>query len=190
VSDRYLIAGLGNPGRKYKNTRHNAGFMVIDKLAQEFNGSFKKAKFTCEQSEIKIAYKAVILAKPLTYMNNSGLAVFELMQYYKIDPSQLLLVYDDADLPLGRLRMRAQGSAGGHKGVASVIRHLKTQEFPRLRVGIGSEFGKEEMVNFVLSSFSKKERQELNNIISSAVDAVKGFIVDGLDKTMNWVNSA
>ncbi len=190
MSERYLIAGLGNPGKKYKNTRHNAGFMVLDMLAQEFSDSFKKSKFSCELDEIKVDQKAVILAKPLTYMNNSGLAVFELMQYYKIEPSQLLLVYDDADLPLGRLRMRAQGSAGGHRGIASVIRYLKTQEFPRLRIGIGSEIGKEEMINFVLSSFSKKERQELNTIISSAVDAVKGFIVDGLDQTMNWVNSA
>ena len=187
MSDRYLIVGLGNPGKKYQETRHNVGFRVLDRLAEKYQARFKRARAAADLAQVRHEKGLVLLAKPMTFMNNSGLAVVELVNYYKVDLPNLLVVYDDADLPLGRLRLRAQGSSGGHKGLASVISHLQSQSFPRLRLGIQSE-EKDDMVDFVLSPFSKKERPEAELMIEKAVDAVELFLRLGLDQAMNRVN--
>ncbi len=168
-----LVVGLGNPGKKYKNSKHNIGFMALDSYAITNKIKYRKSiRFT---SEIAKTEKA-ILAKPKTYMNNSGLAVRKIMEYYKILPKDVLIVFDDLNLPFAKIRLRQTGSAGGHNGIKSIISHLSTQDFKRLRVGIGRDSNKEMKVD-VLSNFSKAEAQKLteleidfNNIIESFVN--------------------
>ena len=180
--------GLGNPGRKYKKTRHNIGFIVLERLAISYQGSFKKGRFSSEMSTIEIDRNAVILAKPLTFMNNSGMAVAELMRYYDIEMSRLLIIYDDVDIPFSKIRIRGQGTAGGHKGVESVIQYLKSNNFARLRIGINSEHAKENTKKFVLSKFSKNEQNELEEIIQKCASAAITFINEGIENTMNEFN--
>lgn len=188
MSDTYLIVGLGNPGRQYDKTRHNAGFMVVDRLAQELGGKFKKGRGAYEISDGRWNEASVLLAKPLTFMNNSGMAVAELVRYYQIDISRLLIVSDEIDLTFGRIRLRPQGSAGGHNGLSSIIQYLNTTSFARLRIGIGTEFAKRDMVDFVLSRFSRNEQEELDPVLATSVGAVLSFIGDGIDTAMNLYN--
>lgn len=189
MPDRYLIIGLGNPGKDYSDTRHNIGFMVLDSFAKENNCSFKKSKFYAQVTEIQIARKSVILAKPTTYMNNSGQAVSAIVNYYKITDENILVVYDDADLPLGKMRLREKGGSGGHKGMASIIGHLSTREFPRLRLGINSEYGRNQMANFVLSSFAKEEQPAVANMVAKTCDVIKNFVTTDIARVMNIVNA-
>ena len=188
MSDNYMIVGLGNPGSEYQKTRHNIGYMVVDRIAQEFNTKFKKGRGAYYYTTVIVEGHRTILAKPLTYMNKSGLAVAYLLNYYDIDLSQLLIVFDEADLPFGRLRIRKQGGSGGHNGISSIIQHVNSHEFARLRIGIGTEYAKKDMVNFVLSDFSRIEQQELDTVITMAVRVVISFIRDGIDRTMNAFN--
>ena len=188
MSDRYLIAGLGNPGRKYQKTRHNIGFMTVDRLARSFHESFKKGKGPYQSCSIRSGDQVIICAQPMTFMNNSGMAVRELVHYFDIDLCRLLIIYDDADLLFGRIRMRKTGGAGGHNGVKSVIQHLNTKEFARLRIGIGSDIAKKDMINFVLSGFSKNEHKELDYILDKSVNAALCFVHDGIDTAMNQFN--
>ena len=187
--DLHLIVGLGNPGRDYHSTRHNTGFMVVEHIAGGCGTTFKKHRGLAELARINVHRAPVLLAKPLTFMNNSGLAVNHLMHHYKIELSRLLVVCDDLALPLGRLRLRGQGSSGGHKGLGSIIEHLHTQQFARLRIGIGPEHPADDTVDFVLSSFSRKEKKLTDGIIQKAVWTVESFITEGLEKTMTLVNS-
>lgn len=189
MSNRFTVVGLGNPGIKYKKTRHNIGFMVINQLAQEFNTHLYQKKGLYETGEFSYNNNLVILAKPLTFMNNSGQVVSQIVHYYKIVLSHLLIIIDDVELPLGRIRIRPKGSSGGHNGLKSIINHLDTPEFARLRIGIGSEYAKKDMTKFVLSNFSRNEQKEVHSIINLSCESIKSFIDDGIDKTMNKYNS-
>ncbi len=183
----FLIVGLGNPGRKYMKTRHNIGFLVADECAARWAVKFRKGRGPYETAETQFDEK-VILAKPTTFMNNSGQAVIELMTYFNIAPEKTLIVYDDLDLPFGTLRLRAAGSAGGHNGLKSVIQHVNSKNLARLRIGIGTEFAKRDTTNFVLSRFSRNEQKELDSITSTAADAVEVFLRQGIDRAMNLFN--
>jgi len=189
MAERMLIVGLGNPGSKYSKTRHNIGFMVLDKLAEQKGLSYKKGRGPYETAVFVQKSQPIILAKPLTFMNNSGQAVAELLHYFDIDLAQLLIVFDDIELPFGRIRLRAQGSSGGHNGLESVLQHINSKNFARLRIGIGTEYAKRDMIKFVLSSFSRNEQKDLDAIIDRSIDAVLDFIEYGIDFTMNRYNS-
>jgi len=188
TDSRYLIIGLGNPGKKYRDTRHNVGFMVVDDLAGELGLTFQQGRGDYLQASGLVDQKKVTLIKPLTFMNNSGLAVRQAVQFYKNDLSNILVVVDDFQIPLGVIRIRKQGSDGGHKGLASIISHLGTKKFPRLRVGIGRETLIDNWVSFVLSDFSREELKLLEQVIPIAREAIVSFIVEGLEKTMNKYN--
>jgi PTH1 family peptidyl-tRNA hydrolase len=185
MSEKHLIVGLGNPGWRYANTRHNVGFKVVERLAERLHLDFRAGK-----GDYVIASGAtILLMKPLTFMNNSGLAVRHAADYFGLEPGQMLIVFDDHQLPLGKMRLRASGSDGGHKGMASVIQHLGTPEIPRLRLGISAEFEKGEMADYVLSAFSKEEQKRLPQIYERAVEAALSFINDGVQQAMNKFNS-
>lgn len=181
------VVGLGNPGLAYRNTRHNAGFMVVDLVADRLKAPIRRRGPKALLGEGRLDDFRVILAKPQTYMNNSGEAVRALLDYYRLSPTDLLVVCDDVNLPLGRLRLRARGSAGGHNGLKSIIAHLGTEEFPRLRLGVGTpEPG--EMVDHVLGRFAKAERDLLREQVGRAADAVECFLQAGIDEAMNRFN--
>lgn len=186
MSEKHLIVGLGNPGPRYGETRHNVGFKVVERLAEKLNLNFRAGK-----GEYLIASGTVevLLLKPLTYMNNSGLAVRHAADYFDIALARVLIVFDDYQLPLGKLRLRASGSDGGHNGMASVIQHLGTPDVARLRLGIGAEFGKGEMANYVLATFSRAEQKLLPEIYDRAVAAASSFMADGMQTAMNKFNA-
>lgn len=190
MSDKFLIVGLGNPGGEYEKTRHNIGFMIVDQIAKDASASFKKGKSAAVETSAHIAGQSVILAKPLTFMNNSGSAVAGLVNYYDIEIDRLLIIMDEVELPFGRLRVRKQGGSAGHNGMKSIIQHLNSKEFARLRIGIGTEYAKKDMSKFVLSNFSRNEQQELDLIVNTSVDIVHSFIRDGIDRTMNTFNTS
>jgi len=189
MPDKFLIVGLGNPGKKYVNTRHNAGFLAINRFAKEVNATFKKLGNHSRIAHTSVEHIPVILLKPQLYMNNSGISVANVINYYKIDLSRVLIILDDFNLPLGKIRLRPQGSAGGHNGLKSIIEHLKTQNFARLRLGIGNEDNRLGMTDFVLSEFSKAEWPAVEEMIATAVDATKTFITRGLDIAMTRYNN-
>lgn len=178
-----LLVGLGNPGREYRDTRHNVGFMLLDRLAQRERVEFRVEKSW--QAEVARAGD-LLLCKPLTYMNLSGQAVRPLSQFYKIEPSQVLVILDDIALPLGKLRFRTNGSAGGHNGLASVIEHFGTPAIPRLRIGIGgAERG---MVDHVLGRFALEERPAVEQSLDRALEAIDCARTRGLGAAMNAYN--
>ncbi len=189
MPETYFIVGLGNPGRRYSKTRHNTGFMVADKIVSTFYGSLEKIETLAEIAHLTISQKQVIVAKPQTYMNNSGIAVKALVQRFNINLDHLLVIYDDVNLEFGRLKIKGGGSSGGHNGMESILFHLQSDEFPRLRVGIGSPKMAHNMVRFVLSGFTRTERQLMNDIVHNAEKAATSFIMDGLEKTMNSYNA-
>ncbi|MCG3120390.1 MAG: Peptidyl-tRNA hydrolase [bacterium] len=186
MSEKYLIVGLGNPGTRYAGTRHNIGFKVAESLAERLHLSFRAGK---GDYLIATGVGETMLLKPLTYMNNSGMAVRHAVDYFDLAHERVLIVFDDYQLPLGKLRLRASGSDGGHNGMASVIQHLGTPAVPRLRLGISSEFEKGEMANYVLSTFSKAEQKLLPEIYDRAVEAVLCFVSQGMQQAMNKFNS-
>ncbi len=188
--DKYCIVGLGNPGRQYKPTRHNVGFMVLDHLAEDAGISFRKKGNFAEIAETIIQSKPTVLIKPQTFMNRSGIAIAEFRRYLQYDLQNYLIVLDEVNLPLGKIRIRERGSSGGHKGLASIIEHLGTQDIARLRLGVGTESVRDDMVEFVLSKFTKGERAQLDLMITTAVEAVQSFIVDGIEITMNRFNAS
>lgn len=190
MSDKFLIVGLGNPGGEYEKTRHNIGFMIVDQIAKDASASFKKGRNAAVETSAHIAGQSVILAKPLTFMNNSGSAVAGLVNYYDIDLDRLLIIMDEVELPFGRLRVRKQGGSAGHNGMKSIIQHLNSKDFARLRIGIGTEYAKKDMSKFVLSNFSRNEQQELDFIVGTSVDVVHSFIRNGIDRTMNTFNTS
>lgn len=181
-----LVVGLGNPGRQYASTRHNVGFMVIDRLARELNVAVTKKMFNCLVGQGLIDREKIILAMPQTYMNLSGQAVGPLLNWHKLGPSDLVVIYDDLDLPAGSLRIRPAGGSGGHKGMQSIIAVLGTENFARVRVGIGRpEIVDMETVDYVLSRLDSKEMEET---LKAAAGAVVGIVREGLEKTMNLYN--
>ncbi|MBE9157975.1 aminoacyl-tRNA hydrolase [Nodosilinea sp. LEGE 06152] len=187
-----LIVGLGNPGDKYAGTRHNIGFDVVDRLSKTWAIALKQERrFQAEYGAgFGPRHEKVYLLKPLTYMNRSGQSMRAALDWLKLSPAQVLVVYDDMDLPVGRLRLRLSGSAGGHNGMKSAIAHLGTQDFPRLRVGIGaSDRGSDgAVVSHVLGNFSKAERTTMDAVVDTALRALEKATTDGVEKAMNLYN--
>jgi PTH1 family peptidyl-tRNA hydrolase len=183
-----VVVGLGNPGRKYADTRHNLGFFVVDELAKRTSAPLSKKRMQAEITEARLGDHRLILAMPQTYMNDSGLAVREIVRWYKVPPEDVLVVVDDLDLPFGQMRIRARGSAGGHNGLKSIFQHLGSQEIPRLRIGIGR--GGNHAVAHVLSRFSPEERDALPAVVGSAADAVELWAEEGIIRAMDQTNGA
>lgn len=182
-----LVVGLGNPGRRYASHRHNVGFQCLDRLAQAWGLSFNRRKHKALLAEGEIAGLKVILAKPQTFMNLSGEAVGQLARFYKVHPENILVIYDDLDLPAGKIRLRPEGGSGGHKGMKSIIEHLGTDAFPRLRVGIGRPtYG--DPVDYVLSDFAPDERMAREGACERAVSAVEFWLTEGMEAAMNRYN--
>ncbi|MCK5314122.1 MAG: aminoacyl-tRNA hydrolase [Anaerolineales bacterium] len=186
---RFLIVGLGNPGRQYKGNRHNVGFMLADRLAERLGVAFSRMESRALVTKTNYLGKQLILAKPQTYMNLSGQAVAALVRFYKIPLDHLLIAYDDVDLPLGTIRIRPMGGSGGQKGMKSTIERLSTEEFPRIRLGVDRPPGSMEAAAYVLKDFSKDEAEMVHHIIDRASDAVLVFIAEGLEAAMNKYNS-
>jgi PTH1 family peptidyl-tRNA hydrolase len=187
MSAPYALVGLGNPGSQYELTRHNVGFLVVDRIAHLLKARFKPGKGRYQIADATCEGRHVLLVKPQTYMNASGEAVVELVHRYQVPLERLLIILDDFQLPLGRIRLRPRGSDGGHNGLASVIYQLRTEEFPRLRVGIGDDIGGDP-VAFVLSEFSRDEMQQVPDIVDRAAQAALTFIAEGIDTAMNRFN--
>ena len=183
-----IICGLGNPGKQYEYTHHNMGFLVIDKLADHFNVQINKLKFKALIGETHIGTEKVILVKPQTFMNLSGEAVRDIMNFYKANPEDLLVIYDDIDIPLGTIRMRAKGSAGTHNGMKSIIYQLQYDNFPRLRVGLGGEHDAP-LINFVLQGISRQEAPVLEESLTKASQAAEMWVREGLTKAVYFANS-
>jgi PTH1 family peptidyl-tRNA hydrolase len=186
-----LIVGLGNPGSKYEQTRHNIGFEVVDVLARYWQVSWQnnprfQGMFTETRSPMG---DKIFLLKPTTYMNHSGQAVRAVMDWYKLTPESILVIYDDLDLPVGRLRIRLSGSAGGHNGMKSIIAHLNSQKFPRLRVGISKSSPEKETISHVLGRFTLTELPLIQEVLNLAVDAVELSLKQGIEKAMNLYNN-
>lgn len=186
----YLIVGLGNPGREYRNNRHNIGFMVLDQLAKELNLSFGRVEHKSVVAKGSYQNQPIILAKPQTYMNLSGGAVCSLLRYYRIPLNRLLVVFDDVDLPWETMRLRPAGGSGGHKGVQSIIQALGSEDFPRLRLGIGRPPGRRQAAHYVLKDFSPTEEEALAFVLQKAVQAILTFVTQGLETAMNRFNSS
>jgi peptidyl-tRNA hydrolase, PTH1 family len=184
-----LIVGLGNPGAKYAGTRHNVGYQFVDSLAESQGLTSTRRQFHAQVIDGKVAGHRVLLAKPLTFMNLSGNAVGSLVRFYKLDPADLIVIYDDLDLPLGRARLRPQGGSGGHKGMKSIIERLGTQEFARLRIGIGRPRSGEP-VSYVLKNFSEDEKIDLDRTFTRARESLIVWMNDGIDLAMNDLNRA
>ncbi|MBJ8112465.1 aminoacyl-tRNA hydrolase [Bacillus cereus group sp. N6] len=184
-----LIVGLGNPGREYELTRHNIGFMAIDELAKRWNISLNEQKFKGVFGAGFVNGEKVILLKPLTYMNLSGESIRPLMDYYKIDVEDFVVLYDDLDIPVGKLRLRMKGSAGGHNGVKSTISHLGTQEFQRIRMGIDRPKNGMKVVDYVLGRFTSEEIPDVSYSIEKAADACEEWLNKPFLQIMNTFNS-
>lgn len=181
-----LVVGLGNPGTEYEGTRHNIGFELVDRLAAESDSKWsRERKF---RAKVTKSGNGVILAKPLTFMNLSGNAVARLGRFYKLLPHQILVVYDDLDLPIGKIRFRKDGSSGGHNGIKSIIEFLSTKNFPRLKLGIGAADQNATVIGHVLGKFSKNEQEELEKVLAIAVDGVNCALSEGMDQAMNQFN--
>lgn len=184
----YLVVGLGNPGKQYEQTRHNVGFIAIDELSKELNISVDKLKFKSMIGEGRIGTEKIILAKPQTFMNLSGQAVVELMNYYKVDISNLIVIYDDIDLDVGKIRIRKSGSSGTHNGMRNIIYLLGKQDFPRIRIGVSKPRNGQDLANFVLSKFDKTEVELVVDAIKKSAKAVIETAETNLDKAMNMYN--
>ena len=189
TSESWLIVGLGNPGKEYTNTRHNCGFRAIDILAEKLGCKIDKGKFQGLFGQTTYQGKKVFLLKPLTYMNASGVSVLQLSSYYGIPPSRIIVLFDDISLDPGRLRVRSDGSAGGHNGIKSVIRELGSQEFPRVKIGVGAKPNPQmELADWVLSTFNQAEQKILTSTLPYAADAALSIIERGIPDTANRYN--
>lgn len=183
-----VIVGLGNPGGKYSLTRHNVGFDVIDLVGKKLDIKVNKVKFKALIGEGTWGGQRIVLVKPSTYMNLSGESIRPLMDFYKLDPRDLMIVLDDIDIEFGTLRIKKKGSAGTHNGLKSIISHIGTDQFPRLKIGIGQKPPHYDLADFVLSKFSKSERIIIDEAIANAADAIDEFIIRGIDSAMNKYN--
>lgn len=188
MNEIFLIVGLGNPGREYRENRHNIGFMLIDRLSVRLDARMRRMQSKALLGSVSYQDAKVILAKPQTFMNLSGQAVQGLCHFYKLPLSNLIVVHDDLDLPFGTLRLRPGGGAGGQKGIKSTIERLGTPDFPRLRLGIGRPPGRMDAAAYVLQDFAKGDEQMLSETLDRAADAVLTFIEKGLDRAMNEFN--
>ena len=185
----WLIAGLGNPGGQYDGTRHNAGFAVADELARRGGFSIRRARFKALTADASIGGQGVLVMKPATYMNLSGEAVGEAARFYKLTQDHVLVISDDVDLPLGKLRLRTGGSAGGHNGLKSVIQHLGSDQFPRLKVGVGGKPHPDyDLADWVLGRLQGEDKKMMDETVQRAADAVECLLRDGINKAMNQFN--
>lgn len=185
---RYLIVGLGNPGAEYQNTRHNVGFRAVDLLAERHRIDTRKTQKRAFVGHGRIGDMPVALAKPITFMNLSGESIAALLRAFDLQPADVIVVTDDVDLSTGRLRVRPSGSAGGHNGLKSVIEHLRTEDFPRIRIGVGRPKGERAMIDHVLSKFERTELEPIAQAIESAADAVETILSEGVEAAMNRFN--
>ena len=189
MENLFLIVGLGNPGREYARTRHNAGFLLVELLAQRWRADWTlEKKFQSRIARVEISRKQVILCQPLTYMNVSGEAVGALVNFYRLPLNQLLVAVDDADLPLGEIRLRPSGSNGGHHGLESVEQHLATRDYTRLRIGIGRQGSVREITGHVLGKFAAEEAGLFEKILTKAADQTECWLAEGIEKAMNRFN--
>lgn len=184
----WLIVGLGNPGEKYAHTRHNMGFLTVDLLAEQEGQKLNKVKFKSTFDIFHFAGQRCLVMKPQTYMNLSGEAVREAVQFYKIPADHVLVIYDDVSLPVGKLRVRPTGSAGGHNGIKNIIAHLGTQDFPRIKIGTGAPGEGGDMIDWVIGTPSQAERKILLDAFERAIDAAECIIRQGCQKAMNDFN--
>lgn len=186
----YIIAGLGNPTEKYRGTRHNVGFDTIEKLARDNSISLETYKHKALCGKGTIGSEKVLLMKPQTFMNNSGEALREAMDFYKVNKeTDIIIVYDDISLPVGKLRIRAKGSAGGHNGIKSIISHLGTDKFKRIKIGVGEKPANVDLADYVLGRFKGSDREDIEQGIERACEAVKTMISDSIEVAMNKYNS-
>jgi len=183
----YIIIGLGNPGKRYENTRHNLGFITVDKIARENNINVNKLKHKALVGEGMISGHKVLLVKPQTYMNLSGESVREVFEFYKIEPEKLLVIFDDIDIPMGQLRIRKKGSAGTHNGMKSIIYQIQTDQFPRIRIGIGND-RKRGLISHVIGGFKKEEKAAIEDAVIRAAKAVTDILDIGIEKAMSEYN--
>ena len=188
MTDTFLIVGLGNPGREYRETRHNVGFMLLDRLTVTLNTRFTRLQSKALVASTNYLERKIILAKPQTFMNLSGQSVQGLMHFYKLPLENLLIAHDDLDLPVGAIRIRPDGGSAGQKGMTSTIDRLGTDEFPRLRLGIGRPPGQMEAPDYVLQDFSKADLTIISETLNRAVEAALTWVTDGLDAAMNKYN--
>lgn len=184
----YIIAGLGNPGRQYEGTRHNAGFQVIDILADRMGIAVDEKKFKGCYGKGMIGSEKVVLLKPQTFMNLSGESVRAAADFYKVEPDHMIIIYDDISLDPGNLRIRLKGSAGGHNGIKNIIAHLGTQEFPRIKVGVGSKPPRMDLADYVLSRFSSEDQKIMEEAYQAAAQAAEMMIIQGSEAAMNHFN--
>jgi len=185
----HLIVGLGNPGKDYAFTRHNAGFLTLDYLSDILKVNINRSKFKALVTEATIGDKRVLLMQPQTFMNNSGEAVIEAVNFYKIKPENVIVIFDDISLPVGKMRIRKNGSAGGHNGIKSIIAHLGTQDFPRVKIGVGEKPHKEmDLADWVLSKFPQEEQKVLFEKFGDASEAVKLMVSGKFEEAMNKFN--
>jgi PTH1 family peptidyl-tRNA hydrolase len=185
TGDRWLVAGLGNPGPSYAGNRHNAGYLTADVLAARAGVRFRAGKFRVMTAEGRVAGSGVIIVKPLTFMNDSGIAVAGISGYHRLDPEHIVVVHDELDLPFGTIRLKRGGGDNGHNGLRSVTAHLGTREYYRVRIGIGRPPGRMDPAAYVLRDFSAPERKELPFLLDRAADAVEALLADGLAAAQN-----
>lgn len=185
----YLIAGLGNPGPRYKNTRHNIGFKVVNLWGDALNARLTGRRFQSKNTLTRFEGKRILLVRPVTYMNRSGVCIKACVDYYGIEPERVLVIHDDLDLPVGRIKISKDGGAGGHKGVMSVVQHLGTRKFPRVKIGINRPRYGEPIEDFVLKPFYKDEKRIVDEVIRMAVEACGLFVSKGIESAMNVTNS-
>lgn len=183
----YIIAGLGNPGKEYAGTRHNVGFDTIDCLVEKYKVNLNKLKFNSVYGEINVNGEKVMLVKPVTYMNRSGITISEIVNYYKVPIENLIVIYDDIDIPVGALRIRPHGSSGTHNGMKSIVNHLGKDKFPRIRIGIDKN-PDIDLADYVLQRFNIDEREKINSIIKSASEAAIEIVQNSLDSAMQKYN--
>ena len=189
TSVSWLIVGLGNPGGQYDNTRHNAGYAVADELARRGGFAIQRVKFKALTAAAQVGGQGVLVMKPTTYMNLSGEAVGEAVRFYKLSPDHVLVISDDVDLPLGKLRLRTSGSAGGHNGLKNIIQHLGTDQFPRLKVGVGGKPHPDyDLADWVLGKLQGEDKKLMDETVKRAAGAVECFLKDGPQKAMNQFN--
>ena len=186
----YLLIGLGNPGREYKDTRHNFGFMLIDRIAVRLNARGLKVQSKAIVMNTTYEERKLILAKPQTFMNLSGQSVQGLVHFYKVPLTNVMILSDDLDIPFGTIRIRASGGPGGQRGLSSILEKLGTKEVPRLRLGIGRPPGRMDPAAYVLQNFSRDELKSISEILDHAAEAVFAFVTDGLNKSMNEFNGS
>ena len=185
----YIVVGLGNPDRKYENTRHNAGFITVDTLADKMDIRLDRIKYKSLCNTCTIADKKVLLMKPSTYMNNSGQAVVEAMNFFKVPSENVIVIFDDISLDVGKMRIRRKGSDGGHNGMKNIIYLSGSDQFPRIKMGVGNKPEKWDLADWVLSNFTESEKKLLDETAQKACDAVEKIISGNIDKAMNLYNS-